>query len=408
MHKISINKISINKIRIVFIFVLVILNGGYALSLGFQSSIMVVSVLFIICDMLIFRSKFKMINNSSTFLALIILQFILTFVINLDFAGITEYIRLIVLYLFCYYVYVSFESKDIVQGFSDFMYFIAIVSLIFYVWISMYPTLAFTVQNGYGTVYMTCFLSFVNVVSFERNCGIFWEPSVFAAVCFIWGIVEIFVIRKLEQRKMRIVVLVITVFTTYSTSGYIYLLFLFIALIFRNDSGIYSLFRIILAVSLISTGILVYFNYNNILLKLVELNPLAFKKLILNNVSVTDRSVGPLADLYVAATHPFGVGVTNLTSTVKEAASVIFGKTIHTRTSTITYYSAAFGMLCSFTVMIALIKFVKRNIKSFFLTIIMIIGIVFMSISTPLHDSSIFIILLFIGIQENIIKNEVH
>lgn len=396
---------NLKRIRIVLIFALVILNAGYALSLGFQSIIMVFSAMFIVADMLFSKNKIRLINNTSIVLVFIFLQFILAFIVNLDFTGFAEYIRLIVLYLFCYYVYSIYNSKELILAFANFMYFIAIVSLIFYIWIFMFPTLALKVQNGYGTMYATCFLSFVNVMSLERNCGIFWEPSVYAAVCYIWGIIEIFLIRKLKQRKMKIIVLILTIITTYSTSGYIYIFFLFIAFLLRNDSSNYSLRRMIFVIVLVSLGIIIYSKYDDILLKLVELNPLVFKKLIMNNASVTDRLICPLADLYVAILNPFGVGLNNLTSIVENVAYEKFGKTLHTRTSTITYYSAAFGMMSGFTMIVSIVNFVRRNVCSVFLTFFLVAGFLFMSISTPLQDSSIFIILLFIGIKDNDMKS---
>ena len=399
-------KFNLSKIKVAFTLVLIILSSGYALSLGFQSEIMILSVMFIIVDMMMSGGKLKLTNNPLSFLVLIILQLGLALFANFDISGVAEYIRILVIYLFCYYVYISYTSKDIFHVFSSFMFFIAVVSLVFYVWTILFPSTVPTVQNGYGTKYMTCFFSFVNTDASWRNCGIFWEPSVFSAMCFLWGIVEILLIRKLSQRKMRIVVLVITLLSTYSTSGYVYLLFLLVMFLFRDDSRRYSLYRFAMSIVLLVIAVLVHFNYLEVLTKLVDINPLVFKKLMTSNVSVTDRTIGPLADLYVALRYPFGIGLTNLTSTVERVAYEVFETPIYTRTSTITYYCAAFGILSGITVMVPLVNFVKRNVKSFFLFIVVSMGLVFMSLSTPLHDSAIFILLLFIGVQENNIKRE--
>ena len=395
-------KINLEKIKIAFILALVILNSGYALALGYQLAIMMLSMLFMISDILISRKTVKVTKGSLTFLILMFLQFGLACLVNFDIAGIAEYLRLMGVFLFGYYIFISFSPKDLVWGFAGFMFFLAVVSLIFYVWISFFPSYAIKVQNGYGTEYMTCFLAFVNTASLERNCGVFWEPSVFAAMCFIWGIIEICIIRNVGQRKWRIVVLIVTIFTTYSTSGYVYLLLLFVIFILRNDSKGYKFYRVVAATAMLLIGVVVYLNFDTILLKLVDINALVFKKLLLNNVSVTDRIIGPLADLYVAVRNPLGVGLTTLTPTVQYVAATILGITINTRTSTITYYCAAFGLLSGITVMVPLMNFVRRNVHAFLLMLVVAVGLIFMSISAPMHDSAVFIILLFLGTQKNI------
>lgn len=400
-------KVNVEKIKLVFILALVVLNSGYALSLGYQFMIMLLSMLFIAADIFISKKALKVSKNSLIFFVLMVSQFALSCVVNFDIIGIAEYIRLTGIFIFCYYVYISYPQKDIAHGFADLMYFIAAISIVFYVWITLFPSFAFRVHNGYGTEYLTCFFSFINTSSSGRNCGAFWEPSVFAAMCFLWGIVEICIIRDLGNRKLRIGILILTIITTYSTSGYLYLVFLFVLFIFRNDSKKLSLYRVICAFVLMTLCLVVCFNYEKILLELVEINPLVFKKLMTNNVSVTDRSIGPLADLYVAVRNPFGVGLTDLTSIVENIAYKVFGMSIHTRTSTITYYFAAFGWVSGIAIVTVLVNWARKNARSILLATIVISGLVFMSISTPLHASAVFIILLFMGTQGSFAERKI-
>ena len=361
-----------------------------------------------ICDLLISKEKLKLSKSALLFLVLVILQFVLSIVVNHDVSGVGEYIRLMVVYIFCFYIYTLYNTKDIIRGFCNFMCFISLVSLAFFVWVSIFPSLAFRVVNGYGTTYLTCYLSFVNLSAYNRNCGIFWEPSVFAAVCFIWGIFEICIIRNVRKRLFRISIMMLAILSTFSTSGYVYLLFLFVILLFVNNSKSYSLFKVIIAGALLAMGVLVYFNYDQVLIKLVDWLPIVFKKLLVNNSSVTDRTIGPWADMYVAVRHPFGVGITLLTPTVKRVAYEVFGTIIHTRTSTITYYCSAFGLMSGAILMISLFRFAKKATKSIFLMVVLLSGIVFMSISAPMHDSAIFILLLFLGTQRNNIESRTY
>ena len=124
-----------------------------------------------------------------------------------------------------------------------------------------------------------------------------------------------------------------------------------------------------------------------------------------NNASVTDRAIGPLADMYVALKNPFGIGLSNLTATVEDVAREIFKTPIFTRTSTITFYFAAFGWISGIVVVLSLLNFTKKIAHSLLLRLVMFAGIIFMSISTPMNDSAIFITLLFLGLHENISEN---
>lgn len=394
-------RLNYNQIRIAVLFCLAMLNSGYALVLGNQAKIMVATVGYILFDILFLGRKIVLKKNALVFLLILLIQFIFAFIANLDMVGVKEYIRLAVLLVFCYYIYISYSSRDIIVTFCKFMFGISVISLVFHTLITLFPQLGFKVMNGYGTVYITCFISFVNTATLTRNCGPFWGPGVFAAVCFLWGLLEICVVRNLHQRKMRIVVAMISILSTYSTSGYIYLLLLSAMLILRDDSQKYSRRRVLLVISGIFAGLLLYWNYEVIIVKLAEINPLVFKKLLHMNASVTDRTIGPMADIYVALRHPFGVGVGELTATVKKVAKDVFGTVLHTRTSTITYYCAAFGLWSGITVLVSLMKFVRRNTQLWISGGIAAVGILFMTLSSPLQDSAIFITLLMIGIQEH-------
>ena len=81
-------KLNFDKIKIIFILVLVILNSGYALSLGYQSEIMMLSILFIVGDVFVSRRILKVTKNSLVFFVLMLSQFALAFAVNLDIVGI--------------------------------------------------------------------------------------------------------------------------------------------------------------------------------------------------------------------------------------------------------------------------------------------------------------------------------
>lgn len=399
-------KLSFNQIRTAIIICLVILNSGYALSLGYQSKIMLATFGFIFADLLLTRRKIVVKKSPVVFLLIVLIQFILAFAANFDVVGIKEYIRLTVVWGFCFYISISYSSREIIEAFCKFIFCVSMISVVFYGLVILFPQFGYKVINGYGTVYSTCFISFVNVSGGGRNCGPFWEPGVFAAICFLVGFLEIYIIRKLGQRKLRMVVLVISILTTHSTSGYIYLLVLGALFYLRDDSKKYSGRRVLFAIFCVLMGLFLFINYQAIVVKLVDINPLVFKKLLLNNTSVTDRTTGPLADIYVSLRYPFGSGVGDLTAIVEEVAQEVFGTVLHTRTSTITYYCAAFGMWSGIVVLGALVKFIKSGTKSVLFRTVAMLGVIIMSLSSPLHDSAIFITLLFIGIQENIIINK--
>ena len=135
--------------------------------------------------------------------------------------------------------------------------------------------------------------------------------------------------------------------------------------------------------------------------KLVEINPIVFEKLLFQNQSYTDRLYAPLTDMLLSLQNPFGYGVGGLAQKIDQMSLEIFGESVHTRTSSITYYFAAFGWINGAYILVAVLNFAKRLLKSkiAIIRILNIVGVILLCTSTPLNENMVFMIILFIGVD---------
>ncbi|MHB1152781.1 MAG: hypothetical protein ACYCWE_18785 [Eubacteriales bacterium] len=148
---------------------------------------------------------------------------------------------------------------------------------------------------------------------------------------------------------------------------------------------------------IISLAAVLYFlyNFNEIIADLALWQPEVFRKIIIINSSLTDRLNNPAADMLVCFYHPFGSGVGKLTELSQYYALQQFGTELRTRTSTLTYFFAAFGYPGGLVFNLAWITgFLKTNLTLLTKAVI-ILSVLVLSTSTPLHTNMTFWIILF-------------
>lgn len=108
---------------------------------------------------------------------------------------------------------------------------------------------------------------------FKRNSGPFWEPGAFQGFINIAILLIIFYMDNIKKAKTKIIILIITLLTTQSTTGYI--VFLMILVIFGFDIirkfRINIILRCLVLVIIIASGIFIIAS-NNISNKLDESN----------------------------------------------------------------------------------------------------------------------------------------
>lgn len=185
---------------------------------------------------------------------------ILLFLLSSIFNG--EPIRALYLHLFTFTTGFVFAYK---VGFEDFkvlytkvMYLICMISIFFYLLFLLFPFLnSFnTVTNAVGNVASNLYL-YISLHPGLRNCGLFWEPGAFQT--FI-AIALLFSLSKTIIDRKEIVVLVVSMITTFSTTGFVALIVLF-AIYILSTSNIKQKSSAVFAV-ILCAGAFIYFAYD--------------------------------------------------------------------------------------------------------------------------------------------------
>lgn len=148
--------------------------------------------------------------------------------------------------------------------FIDVMKWLCIISLMGYFLYMLVPGLhgLFPVTNKAGTVFSNLIL-YVDTTHYNRNTGMFWEPGAFQT--FV-NLALLFEASKENPRFSNMAIFSLTVITTYSTTGYIGMLFVFVFLYLKKGTS-YNI-KIILLLLAVAGALLVLFNpkVNNLLL----------------------------------------------------------------------------------------------------------------------------------------------
>lgn len=244
-----------NRSSVVF-FLILYLSSSYVVTNDVISSELttVVWVLSLVLALFL-PSKSSNVKAIAPFMLLLIF-FILSSIKN------DEPIRALYLHLFTFstafvYLYkVGFNMFK--ETYIKVMFYICVISLFFYPLYLIIPPLNSinTVTNAAGNTASNLYL-YVSLHPGLRNCGLFWEPGAFQTFISIALLFEVF---NPLRDKRKIMVFVLTVLTTFSTTGFAALALIFAIYILSSSktNNKYSTFFIVL----LSVGVFVYFTYD--------------------------------------------------------------------------------------------------------------------------------------------------
>ncbi len=376
--------------------VCIILNSGYALATG-NNKLLAISlevltiVLFII--FIVKKKKFDITNKTEQIVIILILSILVAFIINYDFSSFLEYLRYFMFVLSGYFVAKLITFNQFIYYFSRIMRFVAISSILIFLSIkfgiiSDLPIAA----NGYGVSYYNTWFFLTQISTNLRNSAIFWEPGLYAGFLALALAFEVIFLSKTEKNLKYILFYVVAMFTTQSTSGYLYLLLIFILLVSKNANGFK---QSLIFISAILTIFYLYWNFNAVLNHLVTYSPQVFQKLQTQNLSYTDRALNPIIDFYISLHYPLGCGIGKLTPLVQQI-SINLAIMVHTRTSTLTFFFAAFGFIGGLGFNATwLYGFINNDLNSIRKVTLVVLFILIAS-SSPLNSNMAIWILAFV------------
>lgn len=154
------------------------------------------------------------------------------------------------------YFIVNYLGKKFPFIYFNLLFYFSVISLFFFgvmILTGFVPNLSIFDKVGYHSVFVYSIRD--NEISDLRNCGPFWEPGAFGGYLVCIGILFFNRLDWLwKTYKRKCVVILIAIFTTFSTQTYVCLFLLFVFYILRRTSGAKLFGGIILSVAISVTA----------------------------------------------------------------------------------------------------------------------------------------------------------
>ena len=268
-------------------------------------------------------------------------------------------------------------EEEFVEFFSNIMVFLAIFSLIQYViFLIAYPVakLAPTVTNINGYRFsnwlfsVSMFKEDYDIMPY-RNWGIYREPGVYVIFLALALIFELFFREK--PRLFRVLILLLTTFTTFSTAGYIIAIIIMVLHTLQIKASIWK--KVAGLVGLVVAAVLL-----SLILELcnVPIYHWVFEKLKREGGSAGSRVGSILSNLMLFARSPLiGNGWVGMAENSATIQSVV--KAGHNTNTLLIYYSV-YGILFGSTMLFGSMRFFllrKRGVVGVLLAIVWVIAL---------------------------------
>lgn len=390
-----------NKIFIIFCILVCIYNSGYALSTIYTFGMYLdifFAYLFLMPIMFVFLKE-KLNILLSSFL-LLIFMIIATFFIS-RFSSPHIYISLICKIIFSFGIVLVYEFDNVIKIFSKIMVFVSITSLVGYCLLNYLRILSLPIMNSannvsYGVGYIFFYITYIP----QRNCGIFWEPGIFASFLTIAIIFET-MYKKDKKSIFRVLLFIITIITTKSTAAYGLLLFVFFYLVMNklNASSDKIIIYIVIFMIFIIL-IMIFYNYSSIIIKLGLTSNPVINRLVIENLKNESRFMSIIHNLKMFTKRPiFGWGFRYAYEKVEHVADI----------STSTFLLNVFGIF-GFQYTFLWIYGILKNKKANIFVNLTILIIFIMILNKESHTSFIFSWCIFFYFIKNTlsIKDRLH
>ena len=247
------------------------------------------------------------------------------------------YWRVLATVIIAFYLLEKYGLNNIIKVYLKVMVVISIAALIGYTLLNCTSLLNNlpTTKNVNGVEYgIGLLFNYIKVYP-ERNCGVFWEPGIFASY-LVLAIVFESITNSKSISWFRIIVFVVSIITTTSSAGYA-LLVLAVGVILLRQSQLNG-YKKILAICIIIIIGVVALNIDSIILNTSLSNNAYLVKLTSERLKQSSRITAIFHNLSIFWKSPlFGAGVSNVLSQMSSWADI----------STTTYMLSIFGILGS-------------------------------------------------------------
>lgn len=212
------------KIVFVVLFGVILLTSGFGILTTFGGTTTLGGCIFLTLILSFYYTNIK-ISTNSLLLALLLIASIFTTTLFHD----DEIKSFIIFTIFIVIAFIISQTlrDDFNIIYVKLFYFLSIFSLVMWIINLIFPAIIYSLpiltnENGHiaYTALFSTISSFGNV-EITRNQGIFWEPGAYQTFINIAVTIVMFTNHFKEKKLKYIIVFAITVFTTFSTTGYI-------------------------------------------------------------------------------------------------------------------------------------------------------------------------------------------
>lgn len=362
-------KMFYNKLFLVIMGLIIIFNSGHALVtiapfVTFVRNAMILGGICFIPSIIhaYFSNKVNMLLMS--FLSLMGMIF---FTYLFHFGESTgPYVYILFAIMFAFGITLTYSFEDFARIFQKLMVITSVIALIGYFllkYTSLLNVLPKFTNNNYSTYGVGIIWNYIVHLP-DRNCGMFWEPGVFATFLIYAIIFELF-FNKDKISIIRLALFSLCIFTANSAGGFFLWLVCLILFFMKSSKGKKRNPLVYLVVSIIFVlGIVVILNLDYIILNTRLVNNQYFVKLLSESVLGSSRYYAISHNIEIFINNPiFGGGYKTATQQMASVAD----------TSTSTYLLSVFGILGSSYTIFFIYGIVKNRSNNTYAKICVII-----------------------------------
>lgn len=331
-----------NKLIVFLFIIIVVLCSGHAFqTFIWQIEYLPVLGVGLLSIPILNQFLYKTLDVYTGSLLIFMLMILATFVANMD-KNIRYYFLFSCIIMTAFGISLVYSFKEMRKVYLKIMDVVALVGVLGYFLINNTAVLNFLprIVNVNGVEYSVGIIfNSINTIP-ERNCGMFWEPGLFATYLIIALVIEI-TYKEEKINYIRIVIYSVGIFTAHSSAGYA-LWFFCILLYLTRSKTVYKkniskhiVIKVIQFI-LFLVLIIIVLNYDTIIYSTSLANSEYIQKLLPENISNSLRALAVQHNLNIFFENPiFGAGITDVLSQIKYVAD----------TSTSTYLLSIYGVL---------------------------------------------------------------
>ena len=322
-------------------------------------------------------------------------------IVNMDFR--LGYFFMMIIYFICMIITTIYTFDDIYCFFSNAMYIVCLVSLIGYAiqlfiprLLDYFPIIQNTSNINFYFLGISnlCFRTDVLV----RNWGPFREPGVFQLFIVVAVIYELF--RKKKSNWIKLVVFIFAIITTFSTTGYIALGVVILAVVLMNKNNMsIGQRRLLIGVVIVFVLLILYLSIFTDLIIKSDGYGSVFGKILgsYESLSYNTRMASIWTNIKIFFENPiFGKGITYVDNHYSAIASSMYGMSIVDNTNMLFILLARFGLGAFIYFTLRLYKSLKESFsKNRVITLLIFISYLSLMIGENLSYSVILVLPLF-------------